>query len=120
MYFSLSTANPQPPSNLRVTYFSHISAVIEWNVPSIVFSSEMYLLEYGTDSNDLSLKTEPQFSGTDITVTNLDYMVRLTELSRGTTYYYRLSTTNIFGTTKSETLSFSTRTFCSKHILYCD
>ena len=121
MHFSPSTANPLPPNDLRVTYLSHVTAVIEWNVPSIAFSSETSLLEYGTDSNDFTSQTEQQFSGTDITVTNLNYMVRLTELSRGTTYYYRLSTTNIFGTTESDTLSFSTRMFCfcnTTNILY--
>ena len=90
---------------------SHISAVIRWTVPAISFSPELYTIEYDTNADDFSMAAEPQFSGTDITLTDQAYSVQLENLIPGTTYYYRLKIENTFGVLYTDTISFSTRKF---------
>lgn len=104
------TALPQPP-NVELIYLTHISAVIQWTVPTIVFSSEQYTLQYGIDMNQLNMQSQSYFSGTDISVKDQVYSVRLEDLSPATTYYYRVETVNTHGTTYTDVLSFSTRMF---------
>ena len=99
---------------LEVTYLTHITAVIQWRVASIAFSPEDYTLVYATSPNENPIQTESQFSGTDITLTDQVYSVRLENLSPGTTYYYQLRVINTFGVTDTDMFTFDTREFSVK------
>ena len=103
---------------MELIYLTHISAIIQWTVPTIVFSPEQYILEYGNNMN-LDMQSQPQYSGTDISVEDRIYSVRLEGLSPGTTYYYRVQTMNTAGTAYTETLSFPTRMLVLWHAYMC-
>ena len=95
-----------------MTYLTHLTAFIEWRVASIVFSPELYTLMYSTTPDDINtIMTEPQFSGTDTTLTDRVYSVTLKNLSPTTTYYYQIKAENTVGMTLSNISSFTTREF---------
>ena len=74
---------------------------------------------YSTTADDLNtVMTEPQFSGTDITVTGQVYSVRLENLSPGTRYYYQIKVENTVGITLTDILNFSTRKYPTQHWIY--
>ena len=101
-----------------MTYLTHLTAVIEWRVAFIVFSPELYTLMYSTTPNNVNtIMTEPQFSGTDTTLTDRVYSVTLKNLSPATTYYYQIKAENTIGITLTEISSFSTRE--SPTIFFC-
>ena len=90
---------------------THIGALIEWTVPAIVFSAETYTLLFSTTPDDLNTVMGGQlFSGTDVSVTNKLYSIKLDNLSPGTTYYYQLAIQNTVGTKLTDVLTFDTRT----------
>ena len=112
LYTTFCIVVPLPPTAGEVTYLTHKTAVIEWRVASIAFSPELYTFMYSrsTTPDDVNtIMTEPQFSGTDITLTDQVYSVRLENLSPTTTYYYYIKAENTFGMTLTNVSSFSTR-----------
>ena len=110
VYIPALSVSPSLPTTVEVTYLTHITAVIEWRVDSIAFSPELYTLMYSTTADDLNtIMTEPQFSGTNITVTGQVYSVRLENLSPGTRYYYQIKVENTVGITLTDISAFSTR-----------
>ena len=96
---------------MELVNLTHISAVIQWTVPTIVFSPEQYILEYGNNMDALDMQSESQYSSTDISVKDQVYSVKLEGLSPAATYYYRIHAVNTFGTTHTDMFSLSTRMF---------
>ena len=83
---------------------------MEWRVASIAFSPELYTLMYSTTPDDVNtIMTEPQFSGSDTTLTDRVYSATLENLSPTTTYYYQIKAENTVGMTLTNMSSFSTR-----------
>lgn len=73
---------------------------------------------YSTTPDDVNtMMTEPQFSGTDTTLTDQVYTVRLEDLVPGTTYYYQIKVENTVGITLTEVLTFSTRKVSYTHVI---
>ena len=107
---TICAVDPLPPTAGELTYLTHVTAVIEWRVASIAFSPELYTLMYSTTPDDVNtIMTEPQFSGTDTTLTDRVYTVTLENLSPATTYYYRIKAENMVGVTLTDISSFNTR-----------
>ena len=86
--------NPVTPNNNRATNILENRATIQWTVPSIAYTPETYVVEYGTSQDSLGLTSGSQHSGPDITVTDVTYSVQLSNLEPATTYHYRVVATN--------------------------
>ena len=52
------------------------------------------MVQYGTDMNTLNQTSTMETSGSDITMTNFNLSISLTELQMMTTYYYRVIAMN--------------------------
>ena len=101
--------SPNPPVGLLATSLTHNSATIQWTVTSLSYGPETYVVQYGTDMNNLNQTSSMETSGDDITRTNFDLSVGLTGLCLLTTYYYRVLAMNDgSGATQSGTGTFNT------------
>ena len=96
------------PQRVKVSQIFQDSAIIHWIIPSIVYTPETYMVEYGTYSDSLGL-SEANVSGTDIEIVNKVYSVELKNLKPGTKYYYVVTAQNSAGITKSFLASFYTK-----------
>ena len=76
-----------------VTEVCNDRATIQWTVPSIAYTPETYVVEYGTSQDSLDLTSDSQHSGPDITVTNVSYSVQLSNLEPAI-YHYQVVATN--------------------------
>lgn len=83
------------------------TATISWRIPYIT-SPEMYTVQYGANSDDLSTSTNDISSGNNVSITNQEYSVALEGLLYVTTYYFKVVVTNDVGTVETEVLSFTT------------
>ena len=73
------------------------SALIQWTVPSIAYTPETYVVEYGTSQDSLDMTSDPTHSGEDITIANVTYSVTLSDLRENTTYYIHIVANNTAG-----------------------
>ena len=80
--------NPVTPDNVAAIDVLDNRVTIQWTVPSIAYTPETYAVEYGTSQDSLGLTSGSQHSGPDITVTDVTYSVRLSNLEPATTYHY--------------------------------
>ena len=85
---------PISPRGVSHSDVNDIRATIQWTVPSIAYTPETYVVEYGTSQDSLDLTSDSQHSGPDITVTDVTYSVQLSNLEPATTYHYRVVATN--------------------------
>ena len=76
---------------------SDSSALIQWTVPSIAYTTETYVVEYGTSQDSLDMTSDPTHSGEDITIANVTFSVTLLDLRENTTYYVHIVATNTAG-----------------------
>ena len=88
------------------------SALIQWIVPSIAYTPEIYVVEYGTSQDSLDMTSDPTHSGEDITVVNQMYSVQLSSLEPVIQYYYKVVATNTAQSRSSNLLSFKTSENC--------
>ena len=86
--------NPVTPDNNRAANILDNRATIQWTVPSIAYTPETYVVEFGTSQDSLSLTSGSLHSGPDITATDVTYSVQLSNLEPATTYHYRVVATN--------------------------
>ena len=85
------------------------SALIQWTVPYIAYSPEMYVVKYGTSQDSLTEKSDSTYSGEDITITNETYSIKLSNLKENTSYYVQVVATNTANRTNmSNVESFTT------------
>ena len=93
----LSSADPRSPvtpESLTVSAVSSTSATIGWTVPSIAYTPETYVVEYGTNQDRLDMSSDPQYSGPNINIGSRTYSVQLNGLSAGTLYQYQVVASN--------------------------
>ena len=70
------------------------SAIIQWTVSYISYSPETYVVKYGTSQDTLIQNSSTTYSGDDITITNMTYSAKLSNLKENTTYYVQVVATN--------------------------
>ena len=101
---------PVEPMGLMAVGITHNSVTIRWNVSSLLYDPEMYVVQYGLAVDSLTM-TSSMVMGD---VTPLNYMesyqgsVTLIGLNRSTTYFYRVMSTNSGGSTLSVVGMFNT------------
>jgi len=101
------------PDNVAAIDVLDNRATIQWTVPSIAYTPETYVVEYGTSQDSLGLTSGSQHSGPDITATDVTYSVQLSNLEPATTYHYRVVATNTADTENdSHTYTFTTAVIC--------
>ena len=106
---SVGAASPNLPLHLLVNGITHNSATIQWTVTALSYGPETYVVQYGTDMNNLNQTSSIETSGDDITRTNFDLSIDLTGLEMITTYYYSvISMNDASGVTQSYTETFNT------------
>ncbi|MGZ5053603.1 MAG: fibronectin type III domain-containing protein [Methylobacter sp.] len=100
---NMATVKTAPLAAVKMTSYNvenitTNNAVISWTTDA----SSTGVVSYGTSASDLSSK---------VTVSNLatSQSVNITELTRGTTYYYRITANSGSATTLSDTFSFTTK-----------
>ena len=112
---STGSVPPAQPvfENGGMTDFS--SYQIEWVVPLVVYSPEIYVVMYGTSEGALDLMSDAVQGSSDITATNEHYSVVLRNLDLETTYHFQIVATNSFESTSTNTLTFTTQsgTLCT-------
>ena len=94
------------PTNIGVAntpFFAYIS----WTVEFIVFDTETYSVQYGSDMS-LQDSSEVVMGSTDGLITNQVFSVNITGLTPFTTYYYIVWANNSVGSTKTSVMSFTT------------
>ena len=98
---------------LMVTTLRDVTATIQWRVTSLTYDPETYVVEYGTDRNNLNLNTAGTIvtSGGDITLENFIRSVQLNNLVFNTDYYYRVVATNSAGSTRTPSGQMQPQTF---------
>ena len=106
---SLMYIESLPPtglSNIGVATSPYL-AYITWVVEFIVFDTEVYSVQYGTD---MSLQDSSQvvMGSSDGLVTNQVFSVNITGLTPFITYYYIVWANNSVGNTKTSIMSFTT------------
>ena len=77
-----------------MTQISTNSAIIQWTVPSIAYTPEMYVVEYGDVPDSLIYSGDPVTSRDDIVTANKDYSFQLKGLKPGTMYYFIIESQN--------------------------
>ena len=116
---SVGASSPNPPVGLLANGITHNSVTIHWTVTALSYGPETYVVQYGTDMNNLNQTSSMETSGDDITRTNFDLSVGLTGLRLLTTYYYRVLAMNDgSGVTQSGTETFNTTLLGIAIILY--
>ena len=108
---------PSPPPNVSVLGITHNRATIQWTVPSIAYTPETYVVEYGTRRYRPHLTSDSQHSGPDITVTDVTYSVQLSGLRVGTEYHFTVVANNSAGSTSTQPRVFHTNELGTHSIL---
>ena len=96
LYVSLyiEPVNPTSPNHLMIKDITTDSAIIQWTVSYISYSPETYVVKYGTSQDTLIHNSDSTYSGDDITITDMTYSVKLSNLKGNTTYYVQVVATN--------------------------
>jgi hypothetical protein len=93
------------PEQVMVSGITMTSALVSWTVPSLT-EQQMYYVEYGSDADSLSMRTDPIAS--DSLLDDETYTVTLSGLDDATTYYVRVVATFSDVYLYSSTESFTT------------
>ena len=92
---------PVVPVSVIVTTSDNNNLTVQWEIPSISYTPETYHVEYGTQYTVLDSQSVGQDSGDDIKILGQIYSQELTDLQPLTTYYFRVVSTNLAGSTAS-------------------
>ena len=90
----LEPVNPINPEYVMLKNVTTESAIIQWTVSYISYSPETYVVKYGTSQDTLIQNSSTIYSGDDITITDMTYSVKLSNLKENTTYYVQVVATN--------------------------
>ena len=105
---------PRPPDkvqNITVIHITSHEATIQWRVPFLRYTPEIYTIYYQNTTQNLT-STERRSSGMNFTLDlNLILNVRLVSLAPGANYTYFITATNSIGSNSSEKMSFATKDF---------
>ena len=88
---------PHYPQQVSAQQITPNSATIQWTVPSIAYTPETYVVEYGTSEDNLNLTSDSQHSGPNISIGSRSYSVQLSGLRVATLYYFSVVATNTVG-----------------------
>ena len=91
-----------------MTGITHNSATIQWTVSSLVYGPEVYVVMYGTSGNHLEHSSSAVIGGNDTVNFLRSGRIELSELDMATMYYFQVVANNSAGSTRGETVSFTT------------
>ena len=102
-------ADPMQPTNLRVTNPGDTTVTVQWTVPLIAYTPEIYVVSYSTGTLKRQvLMSDPVGSGADFDAVDQMFSVELTELEPNTAYNYQVMSQNSVTTTASAQQSLNT------------
>ena len=84
------------------------SVAITWIVQTISYTAESYYIEYGFESDSLSMSGERVNGSQNLTSLNIIYSSTLFNLQPYTLYYYRVVAENSFSTSQIPVTTFRT------------
>ena len=93
-FLYIEPVHPIIPDRVMITDITADSALIQWTVPYIAYSPEVYVVKYGTSQHSLTENSDSTYSGEDTTITNKTYSIKLSNLKEYTTYYVQVVATN--------------------------
>ena len=97
------------PTDLGFISTDATTATVQWTVPLIAYTPETYVVSYSTGSLTRQvLMSDPVESGADFDAVNQMFSVELTGLNPNTAYNYQVISSNIIGTSTSETKNLTT------------
>ena len=105
---SAGPASPLEPVHLTHISVSSESATVQWIVPTVAYTAESYVVNYGTVQDSLTFSSAEVTGSSDITITNQVYSVQLSDLDSETTYFYQVVATNDANSTTSTVATFTT------------
>ena len=94
IYIFLEPVYPISPNRVTIKDITTDSAIIQWTVSYISYSPETYVVKYGTSQDTLIQNSSTLYSGDNITITDMTYSVKLSNLKENTTYYVQVVATN--------------------------
>lgn len=97
---------PDQPNELVVTNVYATSVQVSWFVARTAYGSEAYYVQYGLTPSNFDMQSEIIRSASY--QENLTYSINLDNLLPFTTYYYRVTASNIVGTSFSDVANFTT------------
>ena len=110
IYFHIAPNFPNPANDITIAVTS-TTAMIIFHISAIAYTREQYYIEYyapqfttavsSTENSALS-------SGDDITVTDQEYGIQLTELEEGVVYAFEVVSSNCHGSVSSPSITFTT------------
>ena len=95
--------------------------MIIWIVPRIAYTPEDYTVLYGTERDSLDQTSDMESSGDDIAAEGISLSLLLTGLQPETAYYYRVNSTNTYGSTLDDIGTFNTsirRELTTDHVMH--
>ena len=93
---------------LRDPITASYSVNISWIIINVIFGTEVYSVQYGTEMTMLLSISEVVEGNTDTSVINEVFSVNITGLIPFTTYYYIVTATNTIGSTNTAVMNFTT------------
>ena len=85
---------PIIPEGVNVTQISTNSAIIQWVIPSIAYTPEMYVVEYSEMLDSLIYSANSTSREDNITAVDTNHSVQLKDLEPGTKYYFVVEAQN--------------------------
>ena len=82
--------DPVKPENIVFRDVKTDSVLVQWTVPYISYSTETYVVQYGTSRDSLVHNSSLKYSKDGVT----SYSVELSGLRANTTYYVQVLSTN--------------------------
>ena len=94
-------AIPNPPVNPAVLHVSHNAATIVWVVTEVAYTSESYIVQYGTYANNLANASPLVDGGIDFSAVDQQFETIIEGLETGTKYYFTVVAINREGNVSS-------------------
>ena len=101
-------AIPSPPMSLAALHVFHNAATIVWVVTEVAYTSENYIVQYGTDANDLANASPLVDGGIDFSAVDQQFETNIEGLETDTKYYFTVLAINSEGNVSSIQGTFTT------------
>ena len=111
-YACVGSTAPVVPIGVSIMSKHAQEVGISWTVPSVSYTQEIYIIEYGLSPDELVLTSDSVFGSTDITLNNQLYSLSLVDLQDNTTYFFKIIADNSFSMTETVVDSFITPPLC--------
>ena len=106
--------SPEPPVDLLTDSVTTHSATVSWTVPTIAFTTETYVVHYGTNKETLNTTSDPIAGLSNLTARYHRFLITLSALTPNTIYFYHINATNSIGSDVSQTANFITALYEGK------